>query len=91
MGSLRRHEGYMLRDERASGGVLVEWKTYTCHHCRGVVQMNPERTRTREYCPKCDHYICDVCGAIRKANGGDCSPIARVFEQIQSAIAHQGR
>jgi hypothetical protein len=84
--SQRSREGYMLHDERASGGELIERPTFTCHHCHRVVVMNPDRTRPREYCGKCDHYICDGCGAIKKASG-ECVPVARQAEAHFRTIA----
>ena len=90
MKSLRRHEGYVLRDNRASGGVREELPTFTCHHCSTVVVMNPLRTRAREYCGGCDHYICDTCGTAKKA-GADCLPMLKRFEQLHTVLIHSGR
>ena len=72
MSSLRRHEGYLLIDHRVSPGVpagpdpalvgagrLFESATITCSHCQAVVILNPDRSRPRHYCAKCDHYVCD--------------------------------
>ncbi len=42
-------------------GKLFETASLTCSHCKTVVVKNPLRTRERHYCPKCDHYICDIC------------------------------
>lgn len=100
MPSLKRHEGYLLVDHRASPGLpdwmlrwmglpvkdaqgLIEVATFTCSHCNDVVVKNPERQRERAYCPKCDHYICDGCGAIRGANGGECKTFNQVIEEVQ--------
>lgn len=80
--SLKRHEGYLMVDHRAGGGLteqqailsgydpkhcragrLFEAITNTCSHCGGAWVINPLRTREREYCKSCDHYICDGCHA----------------------------
>lgn len=61
MGSLRSQEGYLLMDHRVSGGTLTEVPTVTCCHCNRVVILNPQRTRPRHYCPKCNAYACDEC------------------------------
>lgn len=45
-------------------GKVFEASTITCSHCGTAWNINPLRTRSREFCRKCDHYICDVCGAI---------------------------
>jgi hypothetical protein len=47
----------------AGEGKLLEHSTLTCSHCKCAVVKNPLRTRAREYCPKCDHYVCDFCYA----------------------------
>jgi hypothetical protein len=43
------------------GGKLFEAATITCKHCKGAWVKNPDRIRPREFCRKCDHYICDGC------------------------------
>lgn len=43
-------------------GKVFETKTLRCAHCSVHVVPNPDRTRERSTCPKCNHdYICDVC------------------------------
>lgn len=68
-----------------AGRGLFEAPTYTCSHCQTVVILNPMRNRERAYCPKCDHYICDVCGTARAANGGQCKTFKQVIEEVQEA------
>lgn len=65
-----------------SGCGMFEAPTYTCTHCSRVVVTNPLRNRERAYCPKCDHYICDGCGAVRVANGGECKTVAQLFDEL---------
>jgi len=74
-GAPRLANGYFLRDERASGGVLEEWPAATCAHCGVVVLLNPARVRERGHCRKCNAYICDkpVCHA-------ECNPIEQMVE-----------
>jgi len=74
---------------RASGhdfpGMTVpvfESATFTCHHCQAVVVLNPDRSRAREYCSWCDHYICDACGFMKK-HGAPCLPMAKKLDAIQ--------
>lgn len=67
--------GYLMNDNRASGGKLEEFRTETCSHCNAVVILNPERTRPREYCRRCDHYVCDKAGCIV-----NCIPMDRVID-----------
>lgn len=89
MASLRRHEGYLLSDNRLSGGALVELPIVTCSHCQRGVVMNPGRTREREYCPKCDHYLCDQCGLTRKLDGGECRNFNQLLDTMQEAAFKQ--
>jgi uncharacterized paraquat-inducible protein A len=67
-----------MRDERVSGGGLLEAPTLTCSHCNCVVILNPQRRRERGYCARCDHYICDKAGC--RAN---CNPISQMLELAQ--------
>ena len=94
MKSLRRHEGYLMIDHRATcenvpgtNTGFVEVATYTCSHCQTVVVINPLRNRARAYCPKCDHMICDLCGAKRAANGGECKTFQQVVDEVQESAA----
>lgn len=82
MPSLKRFEGELVVDHRASHGLpediarqcgydpkacgeghIFEVATLTCPHCKMAYVKNPFRIRAREYCKKCDHYICDFCFA----------------------------
>ena len=102
MSSLRRHEGYLLIDNRFGPGVtpsfvqqsgqkglgvpvvgegaLFESATITCSHCHTVVILNPNRSRPRNYCGKCDHYICDNPICLM-----ECSPLNKVLDVLQEA------
>ena len=69
-----------------AGRGMFEAPTITCSHCQVVVVLNPLRNRERPYCPKCDHYICDRCGKVREANGGECKTFNQVIEEMQEAV-----
>lgn len=84
MTSKRRHEGYLLIDNRCAGLGMTEVATYTCSHCDAVVVMNPLRTRERGYCRGCDKYICDNCTAIR-ARTLECRPMQKVIDEVLTA------
>lgn len=57
-----------------------------CSHCRGMVILNPDRTRERAYCFKCGQYICDGCAAILHATLV-CEPMEKKIEQtLEAAI-----
>lgn len=67
-------------------GVTYESALVVCSHCGRDVILNPNRTRDREWCYTCDGYICDGCGAAKKA-GAACvtvrQKIAQAFDTIQ--------
>lgn len=67
-------------------GKLFEADTSTCSHCCAVVIMNPLRTRAREYCPKCDAYICDACAAVMAATG-TCGNLSKLLDYVQESNA----
>jgi hypothetical protein len=52
-----------LDPKHCGEGKLFEAATLTCSHCKCSVVKNPLRTREREFCMKCYHYICDLCAA----------------------------
>jgi hypothetical protein len=58
---------------------VMESATITCSHCQKTVVLNPQRTRERGWCTKCDHYICDS-----PACNAGCRPIRQVFELVQA-------
>ncbi len=86
--SKRSLENYLLIDNRLSGGAMQELPTLTCSHCQGQVVMNPLRTRDREYCMHCDHFICDGCGVLKK-HGAACKTMTQIFDEIQNAAYHE--
>ena len=98
MSSLKRHEGYLLIDNRGLPAVprhpsgqfdspgtnqLYECATITCAHCNAVVILRPDRSRPREYCRKCDKYICDEC------SGKPCYPIEKVLDDLEKQANHE--
>ena len=98
MSSLKRHEGYLLIDNRGLPSIphhpsgkfdfigknqLYECATVTCAHCNAVVILRPDRSRPREYCRKCDNYICDEC------YGKPCIPREKVLDDLEKQINHE--
>jgi hypothetical protein len=101
MKSLRRFEGELLIDHRASPGIpedaaraaglppqyvcegaVYETATLSCAHCAGVYRKNPYRIRPREFCGKCNRYICDFCG--REAAKPDY--VHRSFQELADMV-----
>jgi hypothetical protein len=58
-------------------GKMFESPTINCSHCERLVVLNPDRSRSRGYCPKCDRYLCDDCEFARVQTG-----ICRPFKQL---------
>lgn len=63
-------------------GAKFESATICCSHCSRTVILNPDRTRERGYCRKCDRYICDQCTAIM-AETLVCVPIKKILDEAQ--------
>lgn len=59
-----------------SGVGFFEGDVKTCAHCQAIVFLNPDRTRPRNYCAKCDHYVCDKPTCIV-----ECTPVLQQFER----------
>jgi hypothetical protein len=71
----------MRQQFMATTGVF-ESPTMRCSHCGTMVVLNPQRTRARGYCAKCDHYICD--GPLCHL---DCAPFMQRVESTQEQAA----
>ena len=74
-----------LKPKLLAEGALYESATYTCRHCQRIVIMNPERTRERGFCRKCDAYICDECTAALSV--GECIPFEKIADDVLNAAA----
>ena len=102
--SKRSLEGYLMIDHRNSpgltpeqvggfgpvvqGGELYESATNTCGHCMCEVVLNPNRTRERGYCQKCDQYLCDACEFVRTQTF-ECRDYDRRLDDLQRALEQQ--
>jgi hypothetical protein len=97
MFSKRELEGYMMIDHRNSPGIenasipigrgrFFQSPTINCSHCERMVVLNPDRSRSRGYCPKCDKYVCDSCEAER-VRSGVCRPFKQVIEEFMDNAA----
>lgn len=66
---------------------VFESATFTCADCERVVVMNPDRSRARGYCPKCNHYLCDQCETVRVQSGGACNNFKDRIDRMLNKIA----
>lgn len=62
-------------------GTMFESATINCSHCSSLIVLNPDRSRSRGYCPKCDHYVCDGCESVRAVTG-ECYPMKRRIDEF---------
>ena len=74
---VRGGHGYLMIDDRNSGGELKQYDTLTCAHCNAIVVLNPNRIRLRAWCYSCNAYVCDD-----KACARDCYSILRCIDLI---------
>lgn len=74
------------KEEIVGPGQVLEAGMICCRHCQRVLMVNPLRTRQRGYCPKCDHYICDLCESV-KVQTGECHDIQKVYDNLQEDSA----
>lgn len=103
--SKRSLEGEILIDHSASPGLtpeqlggfapavgkgeVFESAINTCAHCQAMVVLNPDRTRERGYCSKCDKYLCDAC-AFRLTVTLTCDSAERRFDRALDEIERFG-
>lgn len=66
------------------GGTRYESAVIGCSHCQRQVFLNPDRSRERGYCRKCDRYICDQCTTIM-AETRECVPMKKILDEAQEA------
>lgn len=69
-----------------AGRGMFEAAVIICSHCQAGVVLNPLRNRERAYCAKCDHYLCDRCGAIA-AQTRECRTFKQLIEEVQEKAA----
>lgn len=70
-------------------GRRFEAATMHCPHCGVVLIKNPDRTRAREYCKLCDHYICDLCHVVRSQADYVHLPYKK-FQDMVLSLASKG-
>jgi hypothetical protein len=67
--------GYLMNDNRNSGGELFECDTVSCKHCRAVLKVL-RRQKEGYWCPKCHGPVCEVCAATKM-----CAPFLANLEK----------
>lgn len=83
MKSKRSLEGYLMVDNRCSGGGMIEGAVLTCVHCHAQIQIDPLRSRALIRCFNCDAYVCENGKCNRECNGS----LVRVLDKLQEKTA----
>lgn len=69
-----------IQIDAVPGGTHFQSPTMRCAHCPRIVVLRPDRSRARNYCAKCDFYICDDCALLRKVSGVACRPYQKYLD-----------
>jgi hypothetical protein len=59
---------------------VFEAGTLTCCHCQAQMVVNPKRVRPRNWCGRCDRYVCDNAACIL-----ECKPVNAVLDHLQNS------
>lgn len=82
MSSVFHGEGYLLNDNRASGGALHEDGLLGCKHCQGLIDKSKWK-QDGAFCHVCFSPVCTHCDRRRSQFG--CEVFERTFAQAFEA------
>lgn len=69
--------GYLMVDDRNSGGELREYDTVSCKHCQAIIKI-VKRQKSGYWCHSCGGFICEHCG---KTSNGECLPFKKKLDE----------
>lgn len=72
-----RGQGYLLNDNRESGGAKFEMDVWCCPHCQAVLQK--KENYLDHWCPRCFSPICILCAKKMETEG--CVPFMKKIEK----------
>ena len=72
--------GYIMNDNRASGGVLTEDDVLGCKHCQACIDKRNWKAFGENRCFKCDEPVCSICNLKMRATG-ECTNFEKVVER----------
>ncbi len=80
--------GYLMIDNRASGGELHEYDTTGCRHCQRVLDIKKwKESLGHWWCSKCDGPVCSSCVAVVGQDGNFvCDPWQAKAERELKAV-----
>ena len=83
MKTYQKGQGYLMNDNRASGGKLEEADVLTCTHCQKVL-LNDDWKEDGGFCGQCMHPVCGKCADLMLVTG--CTPFVKKIEKSLSWI-----
>lgn len=72
--------GYVMNDNRASGGTLTEDDILGCVHCQACIDKHNWKKYGENRCYACDGPVCSIC-KFDMAAGGGCKNFHKVVER----------
>lgn len=79
MKSILTGAGYVMNDNRASGGKLVEDDLFNCFHCQASIHKGNWKAYGENKCAACDGPVCSICKFKMATHG--CQNFKRYFER----------
>lgn len=72
--------GYLLHDDRVSGGKKVESEIVTCSHCQKVVMKHFWQVQGG-WCSACSKHICYECAQGREKRREPCKTFLQIVDE----------
>jgi hypothetical protein len=77
--------GYLIIDNRASGGGVIEKDTTHCRHCQAVIDVKTHQIKSGGHCFTCSGPLCGPC-AKKAYETGLCEPWKKKIDQQWEAM-----
>ena len=87
LGGGNRHFGHIHKDDRASGGQLIEQDCLTCNHCQRILVFRRDRLDV-PFCGVCAHHICGECKKNMVKGTAKCIPFEKVIDDAIDKVYH---
>jgi len=80
LGGGNRHYGHIHKDDRASGGGLVEQDCLTCNHCQRILVFRADKFEI-PFCTVCGHHVCRECKMNMVKGTAQCVPFEKLVDE----------
>jgi len=80
--SIFNQAGYVMSDNRPSGGLLVEDDVIACLHCQASISRRNWRAYGENRCFTCDGPMCSCCTFEYGSNGHVCNNFKMRVERM---------